>query len=390
MPLDDIIARPITGIRPFNELPIDAEVWRQAHYHHHHHRYVHALSAHRPGIVVGLEVAASQSRERTVVVSPGIAIDGEGQTLVVSEPVAFVIEEARQVYITLSFLRAVDRSSAITVGGGQQHYREVEGRELKATKDQPQSAYLELARIFRSGADKPIRDAANPFMPGVDELNLLYRSAAFPQCWADCGVGELAYVPRHADAPWNPNRAGLWNLLRHGNTQNFHLDFTGPINLTAPPGGGREPVLLYIAGRQAFQPFAQAEVDGLRAFLDRGGVLFGEALNEGEEFTQAFQELSRQLGANVQPLPAGHALLSAHYVFAEAPGGRHEPGALLLDDNAGVVFSACDYGGAWQGGVEGASSNASRTRIHQAQEWGLNIVAWASRRVRAKRLSPWL
>ena len=82
MPLEELIARPITGIRPFNELPIDAEIWREAHEHHHVHRQLHAAAAHRPGIVVGLDVVASAVRERTIVVSPGVGIDADGQTVV--------------------------------------------------------------------------------------------------------------------------------------------------------------------------------------------------------------------------------------------------------------------------------------------------------------------
>ena len=63
--LDEIIGKPITGVRPFNELPIDAEIWREAHNHHHMHRLLHAAAVHRSGIVYGLEVVAS-SAERTV------------------------------------------------------------------------------------------------------------------------------------------------------------------------------------------------------------------------------------------------------------------------------------------------------------------------------------
>jgi hypothetical protein len=235
MALEEILARTITGIHPFNELPVDAEIWREAHDHHYAHRELHSLAAHRPGIVLGLEVVASASRERTVIVASGIAIDPEGQTVVLPEPVLFPIEEKGQTYFTLSFLRTADRKSAVTVGGGQQHYRLVEGRNVTATEDLPKGPYLELARIYRTGADKPIRDAANPFDPGSDELNLLNRRVAFPHCYADVAVGELSYVPRADPSAWKPNRAGLWHLLREGNGRGFHLDFTGPINLRAAP-----------------------------------------------------------------------------------------------------------------------------------------------------------
>lgn len=169
MPLEDLIANPITGIRPFNELPIDAEIWREAHDQHAQHRRLHNVEAHRPGIVHGLEVVVSQTKERTVVVAPGVAVDADGNVVAMGEPpVAFTLEEKGQIYIVLTFLRATDRKSAITVGSGQQHYRIVEGRDVRATKELPTGAYVELARIWRTGAEKPVKEAANPFDPGND------------------------------------------------------------------------------------------------------------------------------------------------------------------------------------------------------------------------------
>ena len=69
----------------------------------------------------------------------------------------------------------------------------------------------------------------------------------------------------------------------------FHLTFTGSINLL---GGGAapsqaEPALLYVAGRQSFQPLKDAELEGLRRFLDDGGMLLAEAGQGNAEFTQA-------------------------------------------------------------------------------------------------------
>jgi hypothetical protein len=392
VPLEDMIARQITGIRPFNELPIDAEIWRQAHNHHHQHRYLHALAAHRPGIVTGLEVIASQARERTVVVAPGVAIDAEGQTIVLSEPVVLAIEPVRgNVFITLSFLRTADRNSGVTVGGGQQYYREVEGRDVKALKELPKTQYVELARIYCSAAEKPIKDAANPSAPGSDEINLLFQPISFPHCYADTSVGELPYVPKTTASPWNPNRSGLWNLLREGSGRGFHLGFTGSINLKAlasgQDAGGPIPSLLYVAGRQGFQPLGDAEVEGLKQFLAAGGLLFGEAGQGNEEFAGGFTELAGKLGAKLKKLPKNDPLLSAHYVFSSPPQGAQSAGSVTADMEAGVIFSTYDYGGAWQGELEKPDAPEAREHIRAAQEFGLNIVAAAARRRRVRELA---
>lgn len=385
MPLEDIISRRITGIAPFNELPIDAEIWREAHNHHNLHRRLHAISSHRHGIVTGLEVVPSQSKPTTVIVAPGVAIDSEGRTVIVPEPVSFDIVETRQIYIILAFQNNKDRGSAVSVGGGTEYYREVEGHLLVNTKDLPSTPYLELSRVFRTGADKPIKQPSNPFDPGNDELNQLYRPIAFPHCYADIAVGELSYVGKTEPGAWKPNRGGLWNILREGNGAGFHLTFNGTINLQAV--GANDPTLLYVAGRQGFQPRTDAEMTGLKKYLDGGGLLFGEAANGNAEFKQGFQELATKLGAKLKKVGKDDPLMTAHHVFSSPPPGSQTKGDLLVDHDAGLLFSSFDYGGAWQGDVENPDAVDARDRIRQAQEFGLNIVAYAAARQRIRQLS---
>ena len=389
MPLEEFIARPITGIRPFNELPIDAEIWREAHDHHHLHRQLHAAAAHRPGVVFGLEAVASTTKEHTVVVAPGVGVDADGQTVVLSEPVTFEMEERGQIYITLSFLRTADRNSAVTLGGGQQYYRTVEGRDIKATKELPTTAYLELARIYRTNATAAVKDAANPFDPTNDELNLLNRRVAFPHCYADVAVGEMSYVPKTNAVAWKPNRAGLVNLLKEGNGRGFHLDFSGPFNLRAQ-NAQVEPALLYVAGKEGFQPLADVEVEGLRRFLGAGGMLWGEASEGSADFETSFQDLAGKLGAKLKPIGRGHPVLMAHNVFSAPPPGGQDKGTLTGDAETGVFFSTFDYGGAWQGDVARPDAPDAREHIRVAQEFGLNMVAFAARRRRLRELARYL
>ena len=387
MAFNDIISRQITGIRPFNELPIDAEVWREAHNQHNMHRQLHAAAVHRPGIVAGLEVVASRQSPNTVVVAPGVGIDSNGQMVVLSEPVRLTIEEARQTFIVLSFLRAVDRNSAVTVGGGEQYYREVEGRDLKQTKELPSTPYLELARVFRSSAEAPITDAKLAFSPVSDEINALYRRVAFPSCFADALVGELSYVPKKAQSPWNPNRQGLWKLLSIGNGNGFHLGFSGPFSLRQESAPDTHPVMLYVAGSETFQPLADGEVEGLTRYLEHGGLLVAEVKANGEGFMTGIQALLMQLGAKLKPVEKNHALLNAHSVFGVPPTGARQDGMLLADTEAGIIFSTWDYGGAWNGDTLQTDPRESREVIRQSHEFGLNLIAYAAARKRRIELS---
>ncbi len=385
MPIEELIAQRITGVDPFNELPIDADVWREAHGQHSSHRLLHAVAAHRPGIVYGLEVLPSKSQDRTVVVAPGVAIDSDGRTILLSEPASFVIEEKGQTYITISYEDNVDSRSAITVGGGKKYYRLIEGRQVVATKELPKTAYIELARIDRSGKDKAIKEAANGFDPAEDELNLLYREFAFPHCFADGGVGELCFLPVADPNLWKPNRAGLYNLIREANGLGFHLQFSGLFNLRTS-GDGDDPFLLYVSCEGEFQPLNKDQLDGLRRYLDAGGVLLADARAGSDGFAKSFSEIAKALSAKLQPLGKGSSLLQSHHLFSAAPAGGVDKGALTADLERGIILSTKDYGGAWQGDVAKADDEGSRDRIRRAIEFGLNVVAFAASRKRRTAL----
>ena len=386
MPIDEIINKRITGINPFDGLPIDAGIWKESHDNHVNHRKLHAAVAHRPGILYGLDVVASKTKEKTIVISPGVAIDANGETIVSREPLALTLTESRVNFVILYYVRGNDAKSAVTVGGGKHYFRVVEDHRIEAVRELPNTPYLELARVFRSGADKPLKDAAEPFDPEKDEINLLYRPIAYPHCYADCGVGELSYVGLTNPNERPPNRAGLCILLREGNAAGFHLTFTLPFNPEAEDVDAQEPALLYMAGRQGFQPRTNSEIDGLRNFLSRGGTFLGES-GGSDEFTKGFQDLASKLGAKLKKVEPGHHLLSSHHVFSSRPVGAFAKGELLADTNAGVIFSSLDYGAAWQSEIEDPESQNARERIRQATEVGLNIVAFAAKRKRLNELS---
>jgi hypothetical protein len=386
MSLDRLLRQPITNVRAFDELPVDAAVWQEAHDYHRHHRQLHALAAHRPGILSGLEVVTSRRRETGVVIAPGIAVDSEGRTIVLREPVVFTITEPRQVYLLLRYNAGIDRHSEVAVGSGVDYFREIEGRDVIQTDQLPRPGQLELARIFRSGADRPILDAADPVRPRRDEISMLHRCPVFPICHADLGVGELSYVPLEKQDTWYPNRAGVIYLLREAGARGFHLWFTGAVNLHSPVPP-RHPGLLYMAGKGGFQPLSERDREGLRSFLENGGVLFAETSSSSHAFAESFRELSRQMKWHLKPVESGHPLLTAHHVFATSPTGSRLSGGVEADVPQGVIFSSSDFGAAWQGELEESREPHAPERLQSAIGFGLNVVAFAAHRARRFELS---
>ena len=136
--------------------------------------------------------------------------------------------------------------------------------------------------------------------------------------------------------------------------------------------------VIYLTGNSHFELTAEEQA-ALSAFLQSGGVIFGEACSEGEteskrakEFGLAFNQLASQLKYKLEIVQRGHPLLSTVHVFANVPQGA-EPGMLL--EGGHMVYSGSDYGCAWQGGHQ--SNPLSREIIRGSVEMGANIVAYA-------------
>lgn len=377
MSIDNLL-KPISGIRPFNQLAIDADIWREAHEHHHAHRRMHAAAHHRPGIIYGLEVFVSSSKVQTLVVAPGVGLDAEGRTLLLTEPVTFTLDQRGETVILIAYQEALDRLSRTPVADGEQYFRVFESRKVEATQVLPKQCFLELARVDRSGANKPIKNAANPFDPDLDELNLMHRVHAFPHCYADGEIGDICLLPEDNTQDWKPNRAGLWNLIQEANRTGCHLAFSGLFGLrteAVDPG----PILLYTAGSSSYHSPSQEELDGMDRFLASGGTVFAEDCGTGDIFAKQFNEMVKARGVSLQPVAHGNPLLTSHHVFPAPPAGRRSRGSLLADLDKGVILSTFDYGGSWQGNL---IEDSGRGAVRDAQEFGMNIVAWAARRQR--------
>jgi hypothetical protein len=386
MPIQELISREITGIRPFNQLKINAAIWAEAHDQHSRHRALHYAAAHRPGVVYGLEVFRAEGEERTVVIAPGVAIDSMGRTIVLPRVVKLVLAEARERYLVISFKPAKDAKSAVPAGDGEDYYRLIEASDVVDVDALPNSPCIELARIDRSKPEAPIKDPKNAFDPGKDELNLLHRPVAFPGCYADGNVGELCFMPVNNPQGWKRNRSGLWNLLREGNGRGFHLTFSGLFNLKADPTPD-DPILLYVAGSEEFKMPSEDMLNGLATYLSNGGTLLAEACSNSKAFADQFQQVSKKVGGALQKLPKNSELLVSHYMFPSAPSGGQEGGELLTDLNNGIILSTFDYGGAWQGTVPKPDAADARERVRACQEFGLNVIAFAARRKRMAELS---
>ena len=137
--------------------------------------------------------------------------------------------------------------------------------------------------------------------------------------------------------------------------------------------------MIYLAGNSQFELTAEQQA-ALSSYLQSGGVIVGEGCTEGppevaskgaKDFGLAFNQLATQLKCKMEIVQRRHPLLSAVHVFAEVPPGA-EPAMLL--EGGRMIYSACDYGCAWQGGHQ--DKPLSREAIRDCIEMGTNIAMY--------------
>jgi len=181
---------PFPPLQAFERLQITdgllmtADLWQRAHgYHRQRQNFVYQ-ALHHAAVVYGLGVVAIEPPEqvqsayrdgRWVEIQPGVAIDGEGNPIVVAQAETFRLEsepspgEQLRVYLTVSY---VDPDE-LTPGLGDRVSIKERFRIVEKMTLEPRD--VELCRICLEGQDIILRPAANVFEPGINEIDLLHR-----------------------------------------------------------------------------------------------------------------------------------------------------------------------------------------------------------------------
>ncbi|MCH9010343.1 MAG: DUF4159 domain-containing protein [Chloroflexi bacterium] len=361
---------------------VDVTAWNAAHDYHTVHQLRHNISMHRPGITSGLEVVAWDPPDNSIVINPGIALDSEGHTVVVADAQRFQLQtnEPGMLYLILQYreVPAGEGRGASDSDGGPTN-SVIEAYRLEERRELPEDSYIELARIDVSGDGSTITDSLNVVNPTANEIDLRYRQLSGPRPIAYFRIGV---VPLEMTEEGHvPHSLGVMSLIRSvNNSTPFFAEFKGSISLNQEIA---DCDLLVIAGHQKFS-LADEWTEVLKTFLDRGGVVFGEACRAAEDnsslFRQSFIDLADALDKQLASVERGNRLLTSHYLFAQAPDGPDGSGAIVAGD--GLIYSDGDYGCLWDGGRPNVP--ASREAIRSALELGTNLGVLSSGRVRTQ------
>ncbi|MBM3941655.1 MAG: DUF4159 domain-containing protein [SAR202 cluster bacterium] len=381
MTLANLAPTPQRRLNPSQGLVVDVAVWNASHEYHRAQQRLHNLAMHGAGVVTGLEVTAAEPPGRWVVVHPGLAVDDAGYPIGVGAPLRFEIptDAPGTMYLILQYRELPENPVRLLGDEGVRPLYMLEAYRLEQITQLPAEPHIELARIQLTGGGGPVTNALDLRTPGINEIDLRFRRQCASGVTARAGIGLVA-LSGEADAA-AIHLPGVMNLIQLINaaTGICRAEFCGVVDLNSDLS--RCDVLV-MAGHGSFT-LSEGQRQGLAAFLDRGGVLLGEAcganlgdLNAASPFRQSFRDLAQQLGRTLTPAGRGHPMFTSLHPFAGPPEGIAGPAVVVADD--AVVYSDGDYGCLWDGGWTGHP--ASRETIRASVELGANLAVYSSRR----------
>ncbi len=354
---------PQRKVRPYDGMPVTADVWDAAHTYHDQAQRSHNLFFHGAGVLVGMEVVASDPPDQMVYILPGAAVDPTGQLIVLPEPVGYALgaDTEGQLYLYISYRKSIT-SSRSTEGDTSPEYTE-DQFSIAASANLPEKPVIELARFRRESRAAAIRDAVDPLHPRAGEIDLRFRQL-IPLRAETLVTAAVVYLGKGVEKDLGSGLARVSGEVRH----------TAHLNLVVDDGVEFSPeVLAYtlvcLSAAGAFQ-VSPAQVKGLKGYLERGGMLFLEYADDPAK--DCFMELCAQLALELKPLAGSHPLLTQPYLFSAPPAGGVDGLALAAD---GVLLSGKRYGKAWSGGA--AAEAPARDQLRTLVEWAANLLTVA-------------
>ena len=372
---------PTRRIKPLDGMAVTAQVWEEAHDYHRQLLRFHDLLRHGSGIVLGLEVIASDPPDSSVYILPGVAVDPRGRIIVVTEPVAYDVGSAHGLlYLLLTYDESRPTPDRDDKDGPLYVHAQFGIEVVSALPDTP---CVELARIRRRDREAALVEAQDAEHPGLNEIDLRFRrgsprSGAVPQEVASLAV---CYTGGLEDARQGHGASYLARTLRQAGCRVW-VDDRVPL---AP--GLEAYTLVYLVGQEAFQ-LTREEMNALYVYIQGGGTVFVESCRRGTKngdppADASFSDLLASMGIQLEELPPDHSLLVEPCLFAAPPAGFETEGTPKVLVGGGAIFSTHDYGCLWQGKRRGRA--ASREEIRTAMEWGANLVTYAIERHKRAR-----
>lgn len=186
-------------IRAYDGLVLNAQNWSKAHEYHRQRQNIYYQSLYQPGIVYGLGVTIIEAPKQVsakyralpwVKVKPGIAIDWEGNPIVVPSSVNFPLNPPQNltknpltVYLLINHRDPENLNQKNPSDTIQETFR------LDQKTSFPAAGDVELCRIQWQPGNDRIEIPQNVLLPEINQLDLRYRLQAKARPEATLSIG---------------------------------------------------------------------------------------------------------------------------------------------------------------------------------------------------------
>jgi len=183
--------------------------------------------------------------------------------------------------------------------------------------------------------------------------------------------GEQQPARKNREVNWNQRPRDAANLAGWIATQTERDLNWQIVNLSASAEDLHDAPILYVAGSEGLD-FSQQDVEKLRAFVEQGGLILGNADCGKEIFNRAFRRLGSQMFPKYEfrDLPADHAIYTEQTY--QASKWKNKPKVQGLSNGVRelmLLLPDGDAGRAWQ-------TRADRTR-EELFQLGANVFLYA-------------
>ncbi len=368
---------------------INAELWRQAHGYHDKRQSVHYQSLNQPGIVCGLGVRSISAPDYTspqyrdgrwLEIQPGIAIDLQGNPIVVPEPETYRIASENRTENPITVYLVIKFVNPETLNQTNQRDIVVEDYSLDEKTSPANEFEVELCRIILQPLATEIQNPTNVFFPEENCLDLRYRQQVESRPQAVVRVAQI-----HLSEPLDDRSLdNLSHLLESVNALYPSLQASSEVRQLTLQANNQNDIeqkenfdLLYLTGQQSLS-LAEEEFATLKNYIDTGSTLLVEIPTGATEFANSIEALVEKLGITLEDwtsLNPCHPLRRKPFLFAALPSFTQRQ--LHIFCSMEIIVIAGNLSSVW--GLDKQLS-LDRNSIRTAQELGINILHFAWRR----------
>ena len=384
---------PFKRLHIYDGLMMNRQRWLLAHDYHRRRQNVHYQSLNQPGIVYGLgvrlitppdEVASKFRDRRWLEIQPGIAIDVEGNPIVVDEATdrTYRIKTEAPVTGTLTVYLVV--SYVEPENPERQQDTEVlrEWFRFDEKTHPPSAKEIEVCRIELQPGTVKLENPSDVLFPEFNQLDLRYRIQVKARPQAVIKIAQMKQ--KETGDGYDKERQKLSD--RYLENISFlsqsvaalypHLQAEtkiGQISLQALKSVAAYD-LLYLADWQIVE-LDEAEIYTLNTYLKTGGIILMDSPTNNEFLVDSIKHIiTQELETDLhswQELSRNHPLRSQPFLFAALPNINQS--LVQVWQGGGIILVTGTLSNSW--GLDDGSLN--RNDIRTAQELGINFLHFA-------------